>query len=525
MKILVVDDIATNRKLVRVVLEAEAVLVIEAIDGQDALAKLEAEPVDVVISDIMMPRMDGYRLFQEIRQRAALRHIGIIAYTSTYLSKQDEQLALRSGADRYLRKPAPTETLLRLIHELVAPGALPRPTPPPQETAVMLEYNAALVRKLEEKRAELELRNAELTRANDELAASRARFESIITSAMDAIITVDEEQRIVLFNAAAEAMFGAPATEMLGASLDRLLPERFRSGHAEHVAKFGAAGMTSRRMGALGAISGRRANGEEFPIEASISKTQVGGRRFFTVILRDISERERAEAELRRATEQLRALAAHTETVRENERARVAREIHDVLAQELTRLKIDLIWVAKRTAKPIDEPTRVGLISRVDDAIAQANTAISTVQRIATELRPVILDSLGLPAAVEWQVEDFGRRTGLSCRVSAPHGESALDRESATAVFRILQESLTNVARHAQATAVEVNLIEDRAAATLSVADNGRGITAAQIADPHSIGLVGMRERAQAFGGTVAISGEPTRGTTVRVQIPLEGRR
>jgi signal transduction histidine kinase len=386
MKVLVVDDTASNRKLLRAVLEAEGVTVGEADDGFRALKALEREKFDAVISDILMPRMDGYRLSREIRRDPRLCNLPIIAYTSTYLSPGDEKLALRSGADRYLRKPAPVEVLLRTLAELLRPGGVPRPASLPRDDPfVMDEYNAVLVRKLEEKSLELGERNEQLRLAN----------------------------------------------------------------------------------------------------------------------------------------EQLRALTARNETIRENERTTIAREIHDVLAQDLTSLKIDLVWLAKRAAKAIDDQTRGTMVARIADAVAQTDTAITTVQRIATELRPVILDSLGLPAAVEWQAEDFARRSGLICRTQAPQG-STLNRECATAVFRILQESLTNIARHARATEIDVQFVEDPDLVTLSIADNGRGITTAQIADSRSIGLVGMRERAQAFGGSVEITGAPGGGTLVRVRIPLD---
>jgi signal transduction histidine kinase len=235
--------------------------------------------------------------------------------------------------------------------------------------------------------------------------------------------------------------------------------------------------------------------------------------------LRD--ERRQANEDLRRANERYRALAAGVEKIRETERTTIAREIHDVLAQELTRLKIDLVWVGRRLGRPVTEAGRPELSARIAGATVQTDTAISTVQRIATELRPVILDSLGLRAAVEWQTEDFAQRTGLACAASAPAGAATLDRQRSTAVFRILQESLTNIARHAQATVVKVSLAEEAGQVVLTVQDNGRGVTAAEIAEPRAIGLLGMRERAEAFGGSLEIRGVAGAGTTVTARLPL----
>jgi signal transduction histidine kinase len=234
-------------------------------------------------------------------------------------------------------------------------------------------------------------------------------------------------------------------------------------------------------------------------------------------------ERKRAEDRLKLANKRYRALAGRLETIREQERTAMAREIHDVLAQELTRLKIDLVWLAKHLGRPVDESLRPELVARITDATALTDTAITTVQRIATGLRPVILDSLGLPAAIEWQAGDFSQRTGLVCNVTVPGGNFTLDRDRATALFRILQESLTNIVRHAGASQVKVNLVELDHAIELTVQDDGSGISNAATADPRSIGLIGMSERAQAFGGVLTIAGTPGVGTTVTALIPRAG--
>lgn len=239
-------------------------------------------------------------------------------------------------------------------------------------------------------------------------------------------------------------------------------------------------------------------------------------------IIDDITQRKQAEEDLKAMSGQLRALAARVQLVREEERTAIAREIHDVLAQDLTKLKIDLVWLAKRLAQPPDPASRPAICGRIEDALTQIDTSISEVQRIATDLRPVILDTLGLFAAVEWLAEDFARRTGLKCRAEVARGTSALDRDCATAIFRILQESLTNVARHAQASEVVVRFSEKAGTATLSVSDNGVGITRDRLEDPRSIGLLGMRERAHVFGGSVEISGTPRSGTQVVVRLPIK---
>ncbi|MBL9202282.1 MAG: PAS domain S-box protein [Opitutaceae bacterium] len=266
---------------------------------------------------------------------------------------------------------------------------------------------------------------------------------------------------------------------------------------------------------------GRAKSGRMLDLVFSSRPIELGGEACQITTLIDVTERKQAVVALQRSEQAMRELALRLERVREQERTAIAREIHDVLAQELTRLKIDLVWLAKRVRQPIDDPVRSEMTARVGEAIAQADVAISTVQRIATELRPVILDSLGLPAAVEWQVEDFARRSGLECRARVPRGGTALGREGATAIFRILQESLTNVVRHANAAECEVELAETAEATVLTIRDDGIGIKPEQIGDPRAIGLIGMRERVHALGGAVEFSGSPGRGTTVTVRLPL----
>jgi signal transduction histidine kinase len=238
-------------------------------------------------------------------------------------------------------------------------------------------------------------------------------------------------------------------------------------------------------------------------------------------MLMDITERKRAEEDLRVSHEKLRALAARVQAVREEERTRIAREIHDVLAQELTSLKIDVTLLGGLLAEPPGELAQ-GLIREKLVAMTIAtDTAIRSVQRIATELRPMVLDSFGLCAAIEWEARDFQAHTGISCAVCLPVRDLPLDRDRSTALFRILQESLTNVLRHAAATRVEVDLHCEAGQITLTDRDNGRGIPESQANAPGALGLLGMRERALLLGGRCDISGRPGEGTRVEARLPL----
>jgi PAS domain S-box-containing protein len=355
-------------------------------------------------------------------------------------------------------------------------------------------------------------------RASDAaLQSAEARVGDLIESAMDAIISVDESQRIVLYNPAAEKVFLRPRAAVIGQRLNMLIPERFRAAHQEHIGEFARTGATSRRMGDPRVLHGLRANGEEFPIEASISQHSEGGRRLFTVILRDVTGRVRAEEALRKSKEELRELALVSDSVREQEKSRIARELHDELGQALTALKMDVTWLRGHVPAG-DEP----LSGKLDDIEALLDGTVAATRRISADLRPLVLDDLGLGPAVEWLVQKFTERNGIPCELELGAPDLELRDPHASAVFRILQESLTNAARHARASRVEVSINVDREAVELSVRDDGRGFSPDDPRKPGSYGLMGLRERAYLLGGEVSIASEPSRGTTIAVRIPLE---
>ena len=237
---------------------------------------------------------------------------------------------------------------------------------------------------------------------------------------------------------AAEKTFGWPVTQMLGQPLSKLAPVRFQGAHAGHMARFGSTGSTSRRMGGPTLVRGQRANGEEFPIEASISQLDSAHGKLFTVILRDMSERVRA-------ADELNALATQAHAIRESEKSRVARELHDELAQSLTALKMDANWVRDRLGDAAPEVT-----DRINDMLTMLDATVAATRRIAADLRPLLLDDLGLVPAIEWLVHNFIDRTGLDCRLLA-NEDIELREPHATTVFRIVQEGLVNVAKHANA--------------------------------------------------------------------------
>ncbi len=232
--------------------------------------------------------------------------------------------------------------------------------------------------------------------------------------------------------------------------------------------------------------------------------------------------REAEERMKRRDVEEaLRALTARLQASREEERMSIAREIHDEMGEALTGFKLGLAWIRRRWYARAKNVSRRQVFAKIDELGALADATADRVRKICAELRPNVLDDLGLVPAIQWQAREFQSRTGIRCSLRLPAAALDVPAEQATAIFRIFQEILTNVARHAGASTVLVSLKKTETNLLLRVADNGRGIDPAAIASNHSLGLLGMRERAALLNGTLEIRGLPGRGTTVQVDLPL----
>jgi PAS domain S-box-containing protein len=468
---------------------------------------------------------------------------------------------------------------------------------------------------------------------------SEERLRGIIRSAMDAIIIVDAGQRIVLFNASAEQIFRCPATEAVGCAIERFIPGQRLKVQAPGAADGDKDGAPMRTTGEHLALSGTRADGDAFPVDASISQVLLRGADYFIVILRDvterkqveaalreneqryrtlfsqamdgillldadgnvadvnasfarmhgyaidelmqmnlrdldtpatlahaperirrilageaivfevehfhkdrhivpldvatsgidiggrmyvlafhrdITERKRAEQELRHSQQELRGLSKAANEAIESERRRTARELHDELGQSLTALKMDL--ESLRAAMPRDS---ADLEERALAMNALLDTTIAATRRIASDLRPLMLDDLGLAAALDWLTNNFSRHTGIATDLVIDESVAQVPEPIASALYRITQESLTNVAKYAHASAAEIRLERDGDWVELLVRDNGRGIEAADQKKRGTFGLLGIRERVTLLGGEVAIAGAPGAGSEVRARIPL----
>ncbi|MBP1748627.1 MAG: signal transduction histidine kinase [Deltaproteobacteria bacterium] len=345
-------------------------------------------------------------------------------------------------------------------------------------------------------------------------------FDALKASILDAIpqaVVGLENRRINFANTAVEEVFGWKPEELIGKSVTLFYRNEEE---AEDIGRHFYSTLEHQRTFAS-EFNCRRKDGRD--ILCRMRSARIGDalkQRRIVITYEDITEQRRAEQELANSREQLRNLSIHLQSVREKESTRIAREIHDELGQSLTALQMDLAWL--RVSIPQADLSLATKIQRMKNLV---DTTIESVHRISTELRPILLDDLGLIAAMEWQVGEFQGRTNMRCDARFDLKESVVEKDLATALFRIFQETLTNITRHAHATHVRVRLLQKGNELRLDVSDNGIGIIEKDINNPASFGIVGIRERVNLWGGTVHITGKPYKGTKVSVRIPIQSGR
>lgn len=342
------------------------------------------------------------------------------------------------------------------------------------------------------------------------LRESESKFRMLFDRAFDAILLADGRGRIIDANESACKLLGYDKEELAGLSAADLHPADEIEVAQEAIGKVLRDGGAYVKESAFLGKEGNRID-----IESTGVRIEIAGEHHILASFRDITKRKRAEQEAAASREQLRNLTGHLQTAMENERAAVARTIHEELGQALTALKMDLSWLQRQLQK--DQGV---LVDSIDTTLKYIDETINRVQKISAELRPGLLDDLGLVPAIEWQARQFQDRTGIACDLAVDLGDVNIDADLATALFRIFQEALANVARHARANRVRTQLQQRNGVLELEVKDDGRGITPEQLAAPQSFGLISMRERAHSWGGSIDILGRPSEGTSVRVTVP-----
>jgi PAS domain S-box-containing protein len=345
-------------------------------------------------------------------------------------------------------------------------------------------------------------------RASRELLSTVAsEWRTTVDTAREAIVMIGPDGRIVRANLATQDLFGRPFSDLVGARANEVARPLLGSIDPLRLARTRKAGRPFRGQVRAGATRWLALSVDPIP-------AREGGWSGAVCRLRDVTERKRADLRLRRSLRRVRDLAAHLQDAREEERSLIAHQIHDQLGHDLAALKLDLAWLRRQL--PGESPA---LDQSVQAMLEVLDRGLKTLRRITTELRPDLLDHFGPAAAIEWQAEELRLRSGVRTRLDLHAGDLDLSNTLSTALFRIVQETLTNVARHAEASQVAISLRREGAELILDIEDDGCGFDPAKIANP-SFGLLAMKERALSLGGDLSIESGPS-GTTVTARLPI----
>ncbi len=346
------------------------------------------------------------------------------------------------------------------------------------------------------------------TISREQLSTITSEWRTTVDTTREAIIMVGPDDRVVRANVATQDLFGRPFSQLVGARVDEVARDLLGASDPLRVTR-------ARKSGKPFRGDVRSSDRRWFAVAIDPIDAPPGCWSGAVCRLRDVSERRRADQSLRRSLRQVRDLAAHLQEAREEERSSIATQIHDQLVHDVTAIKLDLAWLRSRVADGSAElDQRVGVMTEL------ADRCLKTLRRISSELRPDLLLHFGPSEAIEWQAEELRLQTGVRTRLDLSAGDLELSSTISTAIFRIVQAALENVARHAAADEVKISLRQRGSSIVLSIADDGKGFDPEKIAAP-SFGLIAMRERARSLGGDLAIESRPKRGTTVTARLPI----
>lgn len=491
LRILLVEDSPDDADLILFELNnAASVAVSERVETAGQMrAAVKKGGWDVVISDFNLPGFGAHEALAVLRETEADVPFIIV---SGCIGEESAVSLMREGASDFVMK----EKLARLV------------------PAIERELREAAMRR-------------EHRQAQERLQENERLLDGVTATLGEGIFVLNSEGRLVFMNPEAERLLGWTARELRGEDMHRLIHSQKQDGSPLPESCCGVLGVL--RSGGVCRTEDDaflRKGGSLMPVSFVASAIMENGKAVASVVaFQDISRRKQAERDLLESREQLRELLSYSQTVREEERTRIARELHDELGQMLTGVKLDATWLATRlSGEQPDVMNKIVSMSKLLDETLDA------MRRVAADLRPMMLDDLGLTAALEWLVEDFGERTGIDIRLEmdmeeAPYrhqDEEGLDAKVSTAAFRIVQECLTNAARHAQTEQVAVSLECRDGKLLLMVSDNGKGMDLGNGKGCKSLGIIGMRERAHSLRGDFHLFSTPGGGTTVLAIIPVK---
>lgn len=467
--VLVVDDTPEIRLLATVLLEREGYEVTSADSGEDGLRRATETVPDLILLDVMLPGMDGYEVCRWLKQSETLRDIPVI-----FMSAQDDVPAqtqgFTAGGADYVTKPLSVPVLLARVRTHVA---------------------------LHAQRRSLE-----------------GMFRDALEYAPDGIVLTDPQWRIVQANARTLELFGYRREQLIGQQVDMLVPARLRGHHHERRKLYADLRPGDLKLGVN--TDCLRSDGSEFAGELSVGLLRTNRGPLLMTVVRDVTESRRIQQEMADSRQRLRDLAAQGDAMREYERKNIAREVHDELGQVLTALRMDITYASMKFGA-----ADADLLDRLQGMRVLVDRAIQGVRNVAANLRPSALD-MGLVPALEWLSGEFQRHAGIACQLDLGTPSVDMPEHRAIGVFRIVQESLTNVSRYAQAKSVCISLRQDDGQLVLQIRDDGRGFDTADSARGGSFGLLGMQERALALGGELTVSSVIGGGTTITARLPLQ---
>jgi PAS domain S-box-containing protein len=352
----------------------------------------------------------------------------------------------------------------------------------------------------------------------DALERSEQMFRAISTAAVNAIIVMDNDGNISYWNPAARKIFGYTSEEAIGRELHTFLaPHKYHDPYIRGFRRFRKTG-EGIAVGGPSEFTALKKDRTEFPIEVSTSSVLIGGKWHAVGIVRDITERKRSEAELKKSHDTLRALSLYITELEEAEKRRLARELHDLVGQKLTTLSINLDFLVRR----LSEESKKSIGPMLQDSKVLVKDIMKLIRDVMSNLRPHILDDYGLTAAIYWYIEQYTKRTKIPVIFKQRELKKRLLPDIETNLFRITQEALTNIAKYAHASMVTITIKERNGTVNLSIADNGIGFNPEniqQLAEKKGLGLIGMRERAESIGGRLYMNSAVGKGTTISVVV------